>query len=181
MHGQGDLCSHQSPLTLLIVYPTFWTWQCPWYFDFYDKWGGEYIVVLRILSIIFVLYLRRTPRKKVGTPESPVQLMVSNAFLYWINSQTFEPSVLLHRWLGVRKSMWPVKIEWWGIAVAVCLEWVADCLHMVQLMPLHPKLHHLVPHLNQKTFWYWLTVLEKIVPVVVLVVLAAAAAASYVS
>jgi len=50
---------------------------------------------------------------------------------------------------------------------------------MVQLMPLH----HLVPHLNQKTFWYWLTQvdLEKIVPVVVLVVLAAAAAASYVS
>ena len=43
------------------------------------------------------------------------------------------------------------------------------------------QLHHLVPHLNQKTFWYWLTVLEKIVPVVVLVVLAAAAAASYVS
>ena len=36
--------------------------------------------------------------------------------------------------LGVRKSIWPVKIEWWGVGVVICLEWGADCLHMVQLM-----------------------------------------------
>ena len=34
-------------------------------------------------------------------------------------------SVLWHCWLGVRKSIWPVR--------------GADCLHMVQLMSLHPK------------------------------------------
>ena len=42
-------------------------------------------------------------------------------------------------WLGVRKSIRSVKIEWWGVGVVVCLEQGADSLHMVQLMPLHPK------------------------------------------
>ena len=31
------------------------------------------------------------------------------------------------------------KIEWWAVGVVICLERGADCLHMVQLMPLHPK------------------------------------------
>jgi len=40
-------------------------------------------------------------------------------------------SVLWHCWLGVRKSIRPVKIEWWGVGVVICLERGADCLHMV--------------------------------------------------
>ena len=36
-----------------------------------------------------------------------------------------------HCWLGIRKSVWPVKIEWWGGGVVICLERRADCLHMV--------------------------------------------------
>ena len=32
--------------------------------------------------------------------------------------------------------------------MVICLERGADCLHMVQLMPLHLKLHHLLPDLN---------------------------------
>jgi len=28
------------------------------------------------------------------------------------------------------------KIEWWGVGVVICLEQGANCLHMVQLMPL---------------------------------------------
>ena len=45
--------------------------------------------------------------------------------------------------------------------MVICLERGADCLHMVQLMPPHPKPHQLLPHLNP--FWYRLTqvVLEK--------------------
>ena len=39
-------------------------------------------------------------------------------------------------WLGVRKRIRPVKIEWQGAGVVICLEWAPDCLHMVQLMPL---------------------------------------------
>ena len=34
--------------------------------------------------------------------------------------------------------------EWWGVGVVICLERGADCLHMVQLMPL--------PHLNRCGF-----------------------------
>ena len=45
-------------------------------------------------------------------------------------------SVLWRCWLGVRKSMRPVKTDWWGVGVVICLERGADCLHMVQLMPL---------------------------------------------
>ena len=46
------------------------------------------------------------------------------------------PSVLWHCWVGVKKSIQPVKIEWWGVGVVISLEQGADCLHMVQLMPL---------------------------------------------
>jgi len=37
--------------------------------------------------------------------------------------------------LGSRKGIQPVKTEWWGAGVAVCLEQGAD-LHMAELMPL---------------------------------------------
>ena len=37
--------------------------------------------------------------------------------------------------LGGRKGIWPVKTEWWGVGVIICLEQGAD-LHMAQLMPL---------------------------------------------
>ena len=49
------------------------------------------------------------------------------------------PYALWHWWLGVRKSIQPVKIQWWGVGVVICLEQGADCLHMVQLMPLYQK------------------------------------------
>jgi len=39
-------------------------------------------------------------------------------------------------WLDISKSIRLVKIEWWGVGVAICLERGADCLHRVQLMPL---------------------------------------------
>ena len=37
--------------------------------------------------------------------------------------------------MGGRKSIRPVKTEWWGAGVVICLERGAD-LHMAQLMPL---------------------------------------------
>ena len=42
--------------------------------------------------------------------------------------------VLWRCWLGGRKSIRPVKNEWWGAGVVICLERGAD-LHMAQLMP----------------------------------------------
>jgi len=44
-------------------------------------------------------------------------------------------SVLWCCWLGGRKDIWPVKSEWWGTGMVICLKWGADDLHMVQLMP----------------------------------------------
>ena len=49
------------------------------------------------------------------------------------------PSLLWHCWFGVGKSIRPVNIERCGVGVVICLERGADCLHMVQLMPVHPK------------------------------------------
>ena len=45
------------------------------------------------------------------------------------------PSVLWRCWLGGRKGIRPVKTEWWGAGVVICLERGAD-LHTAQLMPL---------------------------------------------
>jgi len=44
--------------------------------------------------------------------------------------------------------------ERWGVGVVICLQRGADCLHMVQLMPL-PKPHHLLPYLNPD--WFYLS------------------------
>ena len=44
--------------------------------------------------------------------------------------------------------------------MVVCLEQGADCLHMVQLMPLHPKTPSFLASFRSRlvfSFWYWLT------------------------
>ena len=47
------------------------------------------------------------------------------------------PSLHWHCWLGVRQSFRPEKkFEWRGVGVVICLERGADCLLMVQLVPL---------------------------------------------
>ena len=45
------------------------------------------------------------------------------------------PSVLWRCCLGGRKGIRPVKTEWWGAGMVICLERGAD-LHMAQLMPM---------------------------------------------
>ena len=72
--------------------------------------------------------------------------------------------VLRYCWLGIWKSIRPVKIEWWG--ADICLQRCADCLHMVQLMPLHPQTPSTLASFKSRLIlpsWYWLTqvVLEK--------------------
>jgi len=63
------------------------------------------------------------------------------------------PSVFSCCWLGGRKGIRPVKSEWWGAGMVICLERGAD-LHMAQLMPLPliVSCFRLVFH-----FWYRLT------------------------
>jgi len=70
--------------------------------------------------------------------------------------------VLWHCWLGIR----PVKHEWWGVGVVICLEQGTDFLHMVQLMPLHPRTPPSFASFKSRlvlSCWYWLTqvVVEK--------------------
>jgi len=52
----------------------------------------------------------------------------------------FLPSVLPRCWLGGMKGIRPVKTEWWGTGMVICMECGANDLHMVQLTPLPP--HH---------------------------------------
>jgi len=61
--------------------------------------------------------------------------------------------------MGARKRIWPVKTEWWGAGVVICLKPSANDLHMVQLMSIPP----IISFQNGLPFWYWLTqvVLEK--------------------
>jgi len=45
---------------------------------------------------------------------------------------------------SVKKSIRPVKNEWWGSGIVICLERGANDVQMVQLMPLPP--HYLLLH-----------------------------------
>ena len=74
-------------------------------------------------------------------------------------------SAFWHCWLGVSKSIQPVKTEWWGVGVVICPEVETVCI-WVQLMPLHPKNPSSLASLKSGLvlpFWYRLTqvVLEK--------------------
>ena len=89
-----------------------------------------------------------------------VSATLSVSCLFFVYRLFWLPSVLWHCWLGVRKSNQPVKIEWWDVDVVICLERGADCLHMVQLMPLHPKIPSSLASFKSRVvlpFWYWLT------------------------
>ena len=76
-------------------------------------------------------------------------------------------SVLWHCWLWHQEEHLACeKFEWWGVCVVICLERSADCLHMVQLMPLHPETPSSIASFQSRLvlpFWHRLTqiVLEK--------------------
>jgi len=72
-------------------------------------------------------------------------------------------TVLWLWWLDGRKGIRPVKTEWWGTSIIICLEWGVNDLHMVQLMPLPPIISCFIKIWNGLLFWWWLTqvVLEK--------------------
>jgi len=61
----------------------------------------------------------------------PLESGNAHPLFVWIQ----RPSVLWRCWLRGRKGIRPVKTEWWGAGMVICLERDAD-LHMAQLMPL---------------------------------------------
>jgi len=72
--------------------------------------------------------------------------------------------VLWHCWLRASKSIWPVKIQWWGVGVVICLKLGTTCSHMVQLMPQHPKTPSSLASVKSRLvlpFWYRLTQLSR--------------------
>jgi len=73
-----------------------------------------------------------------------IYVIVKLQFVSCICMYYFMSSVLWCCWFGGRKDIRPVKIEWWGTGMVICLEWGANDLHMVQLMPLPP--FHLLLH-----------------------------------
>jgi len=74
--------------------------------------------------------------------------------VYW--SFSWLISVLWHCWLGGRKGIRPVKTEWWGTGMVMCLKRGVD-LHMVQLMPLPLTFSCSSKSRLVLPFWYWLT------------------------
>ena len=83
---------------------------------------------------------------------------LSVMFIIWLLEM---PSVLWHCWLSIR----PLKTEWWGAGMVVCLERCANenDLHMVQLMPLPPDHLCFSKIQNGLSLWYPFTqvVLER--------------------
>ena len=51
---------------------------------------------------------------------------------------TWRHSVLWRCWLGNRKGIRPVKTEWWGTGVVICMEQGANDLHMASWCHCHP-------------------------------------------
>jgi len=58
--------------------------------------------------------------------------------------------------LDVRKGIRPIKNEWWGAGMVICLEQGAD-LHMAQLMPLLLTVSCVSKIQIGLPFWYRLT------------------------
>jgi len=66
------------------------------------------------------------------------------------------PWVFWRCWLSGRNGIQPVKNEWWGAGVGICLGWGAD-LPLVQLMPLHPLSLASVKSRLDLVLWYRVT------------------------
>jgi len=58
--------------------------------------------------------------------------------------------------VGRQEGIQPVKTEWWGTGMVICLERDAD-LHMAQLMPVPLTVSCFSKIQIGFTFWYWLT------------------------
>jgi len=64
----------------------------------------------------------------------------ASCIYFWFHCVVVGPSVLWRCWLGGRKGIRSVKkTDWWGTGMVICVEWGANDLHMVQLMPLPPR------------------------------------------
>ena len=114
-----------------------------------------FILFVKIMSD-FHLYVAVFPELYCHSQRPLLQRKICKKILFLL-SRNVMPSVLWCCWLGVRKSIRPVKIWLMRCWHGYLLQQSANSLHMVQLMPLSP--HHVCfcKIQNGLSFWYWLT------------------------
>jgi len=107
-----------------------------------------------LLLFIYLIYVSKTHFQIVTEPEK-----------FYI-----EGTIIICFWIAVifdtRESIQPVKVEWQGAGMVVCVECGADCLYVVPSMSLPSTTPSFLASLKSRIllpFWYWLTqvVLEK--------------------
>ena len=103
-----------------------------------------------VLTVVFVGLLLALVFLSLGLCFFCIAYFVFIAF--WVEV----PSVLWRCWLGGRKGIRPVKNEWWGAGMVICLGRGAD-LHMSQLMPLPLTISCSTKSRLVLPFWYRLT------------------------
>jgi len=81
-------------------------------------------------------------------------LYITTVYFYHL-SISYLPSVLWNCWLGVRKSIRPVKIEWWGVGVVSVWSEVQIVCVWSSWFHCIPKPHYFLPHLNPD--WFYLS------------------------
>jgi len=85
--------------------------------DIYESASAK--IFLYFYSLVITGFREPVWNKECPLP-SAVQLWMNedvSLFPLWLWQL---PSVLWHCWLGVRKSIWIVKIDWWGVDVVIC-------------------------------------------------------------
>ena len=115
--------------------------------------------MMRLLSNYFDLLLGQISHcwRSMGSQCDFLTVWFSSSVIFFGNDLSLIEYLQCWRcWLGVGKSIRMVKIwvmrRWHGYP----LEWSANSLHMVQLMPLLP--HHLCfSKIQNGLSWYWLT------------------------
>jgi len=78
---------------------------------------------------------RSAGRRQKSCSHKPTPRIVENQLFWVICSNTALAFSVCRCWAGGRKGIRPVKTEWWGAGVVICLERGAN-LHTTQLMPL---------------------------------------------
>ena len=138
------MCMYLSLCVVMCVVGSWCQWVCVGYLSccvisHSPQWGTCCVVVPSSRCSTFSRL--RHPRHYAMNPPTLSVRANSHRHFHWkfldiSGCRMLIPSVLWHCLLGVRKSIRLVKIEWWGAGVVFCLQWGADCLHMVRLMPL---------------------------------------------
>jgi len=109
------------------------------------------------LTWVSIIY-HTEPENKVENKKEKTDMLRS---ITKQSGESMETACILHRkgqqmlwhcWSGIRKSIWSIQIEWWGVGVFIGLEWGADGPAKATAIP---KPNNFSPHQNPN--WHRLT------------------------